>query len=86
MFIEDQSGKVLFNMLHYKLKKIDNRIGIFDKKENYLGVICEFKDHHITQIIMDEMVANMKHAAINRIFFKYEIPSEQEISELIKHG
>ena len=86
MFIQDQSNKVLFNMLHYKIKKMDNRIGIFDKQENYIGVLAEYEDPFVTQSILNEIVYLMKCSNLNKRFCVYEFPSERDVEKMVKNN
>ncbi len=84
MFIQDQSNKILFNMLYYKIKKMDNRIGIFDEQEDYIGVLAEYEDPFVTQSILNEIIYLMKCSSLNKSFCVYEFPSERDMEKAIK--
>ena len=86
MFILDQSNKVLFNMLFYKIKKVGNQINIFNKQEELLGVLGEYEDQHITQTVLDEIINLIKYCHMNKIFCVYEFPAAEEIKKMVENG
>ncbi len=87
MFVQDQTGKVLFNMLHYKIKKIDTSLLLFDKTDKFLGILAEYKTPEFTTIIFEQIIKNIKHAHMNKIFCVYSTPSiEHDVKEQANNG
>jgi len=86
MFILDQSNKVLFNMLFYKIKKVDNKINIFNKQDELLGVLGEYEDQKVTQTVLDEIINLVKYCHMNKIFCVYEFPAAEVIKKMVGSG
>jgi hypothetical protein len=85
MFLQESQGKVIFNMLYYKLHRNEKQIKIFDMQNNYLGVCAEYTDEKIADYVMQEMKALFRYCKPRKIFTVYEFPEENEIKELMSH-
>jgi len=83
MFIQDQTGKVTFNMRFYLLKQIKNQIFIYDKQRNCLGIVAEYDNNEITKEILAEVIDIMKVSLHTRAYCTYRFPLMSEIAEVI---
>ncbi len=85
MFIEDQSGKVIFNIRFFKIKQDKKNINIYEKStDNLLGTLAEYEDLNVASIIMEEIISIMKFSISNNIFFHYKFPSEATMRQVMK--
>jgi hypothetical protein len=86
MFIEEQKKKIIFNMLYHQVSRENSKLIIFDRQNNPLGILAEYKNEGIAEFIMEEIAEVLDICNMNGIFCLYKFPKEEEIEKEIGSG
>lgn len=84
MFVQDQSGKVLFNMKYYKINRNKNTLFVFDKEGNKLGILGQYNTEEMAQEVFESIRSNIQYASMNKIYCICQLPENNYSKELVK--
>ena len=64
--------------------KNKEQIVIYNKLGEYIGVLCEYPNEEITEIITREIISTMKQYTISKIVGIYRFPPVEQMQNFIE--
>ena len=83
MLVQEQNKKVIFDMKHYSFRRFKNKIKIYDKNKQYIGVLAEYTDSITAEHISKELKNFLEYCLMNDITCVFPLPMENEAKQVI---